>query len=108
MVVMAPLPRSCALGPLRLALGNAAITGSLCSARMSIRSVSRRQGGWAFGGEGFGYDLLRHYGSIERRALLGNDLRAQRAGSGRVHKTRAARVLDAMHDGGLAVVGVGL
>lgn len=65
--------------------------------------------GWcALGGEGFGYALLRHDGgSIERGALGGDDLRAQRARGGRVDEARVARVLDAMHDGGLAVVGIG-
>lgn len=71
-------------------------------------AVGCRRGGrrW-LGREGFGYRLLGHGGSIERGALGGDDLRAQRAGGGRVDEARVARVLDAMHDGGLAVVGIG-
>jgi hypothetical protein len=57
-------------------------------------------------GEGGGDRVLRHDGSIE----AGNDLGvlAEGARRGRVHVARVARMLDPVHDRGVAVVGVRL
>lgn len=60
----------------------------------------------AVGGEGLDYGLLRHDGAIESRPGGGDDLGAQGAGGRRVDEARVPRVLDAVHDGGVAVVGV--
>lgn len=74
---------------------------------MAMAVHSGGGGGRALGGKCFGYALLRHDGgSIERRTLSGDDLRAQRARGGRVDEARVARMLDAMYNRGLAVVGV--
>jgi hypothetical protein len=99
MMVLAAFPRASTLGPFGLALGDTAITRDevlRCSLGMGpLRS------------EGFGYALLRHYGSIERQVTGSDDMRTQWAGGGRVHKTRVPRMSNAMYDGGLAIVGVG-
>jgi hypothetical protein len=50
------------------------------------------------------YGVLRHDGSIEAGDMLG--LGAEGAGGGRVHEARVARVLDAMYNRGVAVVGI--
>ena len=108
-MVVAPLPqRPRTGGALRPPLGDTRIGGDGRGLLVAV-AVDLLGDGWcALGGEGFGYALLRHDGgSIERGALGGDDLRAQRARGGRVHEARVARVLDAMHDGGLAVVGIG-
>ena len=100
-VMVAALARPRTLGPLRLALGHGAIVWGMSvieGGRGSVCPLCRKR---------FGYALLRHDGSIERDALGGDDVRAQRAGGGRVDEARVARVLDAMYDGGLAVVGIG-
>lgn len=105
-VVIVSLPRRPpALHPLGLASRRMGL-GPLVRHR-SIHSSGH--GMCAVGGEGFGGALLRHGGSIERvRAARGDDVRAQRAGGGGVDEAGVARVLDAMHDGRLAVVAVGL
>jgi hypothetical protein len=103
-VGVAPLPRPGTLRPLGPALGNAAISD--CSAPMHTRRTPARL--CALGRKGLGDALLRHYGSIDGGATGGNGLRAQRAGGGRVDKAGVARVADAMHDGGIAVVGIRL
>jgi hypothetical protein len=59
-------------------------------------------GGGAVGGESSRYRFLRHDGSIEGR----EDLGAKRARGGRVHVAGVARVLDAMHNRSVAVVGI--
>lgn len=91
---------------LRLALRAAAVRqrwrkASGCEA---IRSTGA--GGHAVGREGGCYGVLGHDGSIEGR----NDVRllAEGAGGRRVYVARVARVLDAMHDGRVAVVGIRL
>lgn len=62
----------------------------------------------AVGGKGLDYGLLRHDGSIESHPSGGgNDLGAQRARGRRVDETRVPRVLDAVHDGRVAVVSIG-
>ena len=107
-VVVAALPRPRTGGALRPPLGGTRIgrDGRRVLVAMAVHGLDG--GRRALGGEGFGYALLRHDdGSIERGALGGDDLRAQRARGGRVDEARVARVLDAMHNGGLAVVGIG-
>lgn len=57
--------------------------------------------------KGIGYGFLRHDGSIDGgTGGSGDDLRAQGTRGGRVDKAGVPRVLDAVHDGGIAIVGV--
>lgn len=103
-VVMAALARAATLRPLWLALGEVAVAWG--DARTE-RAIPVDADG-ALGGKGFGDALLRHDGPIDGRAAGVGGLGAQRARGGRVHETRVARVAEAMYDGRLAVVGVGL
>lgn len=110
-VVMAAFARPCTLSPLGLPLGNVGIMGNTNwpTTRISIHRFASSMCSRArpFGRKCFGDTLLRHYGSIESRAAGCNDLRAQRTCGGRVYEARIAGVLDAMHNGGVAVVGIG-
>lgn len=106
-VVVVASPRRPGAGrPLRLPLGHAAIArrGHAPSRGVARGSIGARMG--AVGGKGLDYGFLRHDGSIERRAGGGDDLGAQRAGGRRVDEAGVARVLDAVHNGRVAVVGV--
>lgn len=105
-VVDMALARGPAGRSLRLALCAAAVDERWRqrSAGEAIRSSGAGRN--AVRGKGRRYGVLRHDGSIE-----GCDdvrLRAEGAGGGRVHEARVARVLDAMHDRGVAVVGIRL
>lgn len=107
-VVVTALPRrSSALHALRFARGSvasSAVVGN--SARVSVRRAAH--GVYPIRRKGLGDALLRHYGSIEREGgARGDDLRAQRAGGGRVDEAGVPRVSYSMDDGGLAVVGIG-
>jgi hypothetical protein len=81
-----------------LALRGAAL-GPCC---VSIGGVCGGQR--AIGLKGLRYRLLRHDGSIESGSRCSNGLGTQRTGGGRVHEAGVARVLDAVHDGRVAVV----
>jgi hypothetical protein len=94
-------------GPLRLAMGAAAIAGCrLRSSRVIAAPIAcARQ--HAVGDKGLRYQFLRHDGSIEGCTRGGDDLGAQRAGRRGVDEAGVPRVLYAVHDGRVAVVGVG-
>lgn len=105
-VVGMALARGPAGSSFGLALCTAAVTQrrGMPSAGETTRSTCA--GCHAVRREGRGYGVLRHDGPIEAR----DDVRllAEGAGGWRVYVARVARVLDAMHDRRVAVVGIGL
>lgn len=103
MVVMALARGPAAWCPLRFALRYTAVIWD----SLAVRRIGGRLRLSAVGCKGFDYGFLRHDGSIESSPGGGDDLGAQRAGRGRVDEAGVPRVLYAMHDGGIAVVGVG-
>lgn len=90
--------------PLRLAQGSIAIgmywlEGRACKGNRGARLH-------AVCSKGVGYGFLRHDGSIDGGTGGGDDLGAQGTRGGRVDEAGVPRVLDAVHDGGIAIVGV--
>jgi hypothetical protein len=88
-------------------MGAAAIGGCRLRARRIVAAPSACAGQHAVGDKGLRYGFLRHDGSIEGCTRGGNDLGAQRAGRRGVDEAGVPRVLYAVHDGRVAVVGVG-
>lgn len=108
-VVIVTFPRgSGTRRPLRLALRYASIAGCCLGSNTGIDMPCTRARLHAVGGKGLGYRLLRHDGSIDGCAGGGgDDLGAQRACGGRVDEAGVPRVLDAVYDGSVAIVGIG-
>jgi len=109
-VVVVTLARGARAGrSLWAALGDAAVAGCGlgCSRAVDVGSDTGRARLHAVGGKGLRYGFLRHDGSIDGGACSGgDDLGTQRARGRGVDVAGVPRVLDAVDDGRVAIVGV--